>query len=66
VRWAECEARVREETNAFGMLDGKPEKKRQLGRPRRRWEHSGIVCLQEIGIRCWQYSYIVVNNRDSW
>jgi hypothetical protein len=27
VRWIECEAHVREETNAFGMLDRKPEKK---------------------------------------
>jgi hypothetical protein len=27
VRWTECEAHVGEETNAFRMLDGKPEKK---------------------------------------
>jgi hypothetical protein len=26
VRWTECEAHVREETNAFGILVGKPEK----------------------------------------
>jgi hypothetical protein len=56
------DAQGRVGTNASGMLDGKPEKKRRLGRPRRRWKHSSIVYLQEVGIRCGQYSYILVHS----
>ena len=50
MRWTECEAHVREKTNGFEMLVGKPEKKGRLGRPRRRWEHSSNVYLQEVGL----------------
>ena len=32
---------------------GKPEGKRQFGRPRRRWKDSGKVDLQEVGWRVW-------------
>jgi len=32
-------------------LVGKPEGKRQFARPRRRWEDSGKVDLQEVGWR---------------
>jgi hypothetical protein len=37
VRWAEYVARIREMRNSYKMLFGKPEGKRPLGRPRRRW-----------------------------
>jgi hypothetical protein len=38
MRWAIHVARMREKRNAYRLLVGKPEGKRPLGRPRRRWE----------------------------
>jgi hypothetical protein len=38
-----------EERNAYRILVGKPEGKRPLGRPRRRWEDSIKMDLREIG-----------------
>jgi hypothetical protein len=35
--------------NAYRILVGKPERKRPLGRPRRRWEDNIIIDLREIG-----------------
>jgi hypothetical protein len=35
--WAEHVARMGEKKKAYGILVGKPEGKRPLGRPRRRW-----------------------------
>jgi hypothetical protein len=35
--------------NTYRILDGKPEVKRQLGRPRRRWEDKFKVEVKEIG-----------------
>ena len=32
---------------------GKPEGKRQLGRPRRRWEDNININLQEVGFGAW-------------
>jgi hypothetical protein len=37
MRWAGHVARMEEKRNAFRLLLGKPEGKRPLGRPRRRW-----------------------------
>ena len=34
------------------VLVGKPEEKRQLGRPRRRWEDNIKMDLQEVGVGC--------------
>jgi hypothetical protein len=36
--WAEHVARMPPKRNAYRILVGKPEGKRPLGRPRRRWE----------------------------
>jgi hypothetical protein len=38
MRWAGHVARVREVRGVYGVLVGRPEEKRPLGRPRRRWE----------------------------
>jgi hypothetical protein len=38
VRWAGHIARMGAKRNAYGVLVGKPERKRPLGRPERRWE----------------------------
>ena len=35
--------------NAYRVLVGKPENKRHLGRPRRRWEDSIKMDLREVG-----------------
>jgi hypothetical protein len=37
MRWAGHVARIGEKRNAYRLLVGKPEVKRPLGRPRRRW-----------------------------
>jgi hypothetical protein len=37
MRWAGREARMGEKTNAYRLLVGKPDGRRPLGRPRRRW-----------------------------
>jgi hypothetical protein len=37
IRWAGHVARIGEKRNAYRLLLGKPEGKRPLGRPRRRW-----------------------------
>jgi hypothetical protein len=41
-------ARVGEEKNVYKVLVGKPEGKRPLGRPRRRWEDGIRMDLREI------------------
>jgi hypothetical protein len=40
---------MREKRNAYRILVGKPEGKRPLGRPRRRWEDNNIMDVREIG-----------------
>jgi hypothetical protein len=41
-----------EERNVYSVLMGKPEGKRPLGRPRRRWEDGIRMDLREIGLGC--------------
>jgi hypothetical protein len=49
MRWAGHVARMGEERNVYKVLMGNPEQKRQLGRPRRRWEDGIRMDLREIG-----------------
>jgi hypothetical protein len=49
LRWAEHVARMEEGRGVYRVLVGKPEGKRQLGRPRRRWEDNKMMDLQEVG-----------------
>jgi len=42
-------ARMGERRGVHRVLVGKPEGKRQLGRPRRRWEDNIKMNLQEVG-----------------
>jgi hypothetical protein len=42
-------ARIGEERKVYEILVGKPEEKRPLGKPRRRWEARIIMDLEEIG-----------------
>jgi hypothetical protein len=48
MRWAGNVARMGEKRNAYRILVGKPEGKRPLGRPRRRWEDNIKMDLREI------------------
>jgi hypothetical protein len=43
-------ARMGERRGVYRVLVGKPESKRPLGRPRRRWEDNIKMDLREIGI----------------
>ncbi|KAJ4445602.1 hypothetical protein ANN_12284 [Periplaneta americana] len=49
LRWAGHVARKGESRNAYRVLVGRPEGKRPLGRPRRRWEDNIKVDLREVG-----------------
>jgi hypothetical protein len=49
MRWAGHVARMGEERNVYRVLMRKPEGKRPLGRPRRRWEDGIRMDLREIG-----------------
>jgi hypothetical protein len=48
MRWAGHVARMGEKRNAYRLLVGKPERKRPLGRPRRRWVNTIRTDLGEI------------------
>jgi hypothetical protein len=41
-----------EERKVYKVLVGKPEGRRPLGRPRRRWEDEIRMDLREIGLGC--------------
>jgi hypothetical protein len=49
MRWAGNVARIGKKRNAYGILVGKPEGKRPLGRPRHRWVDNIKIDLREIG-----------------
>jgi hypothetical protein len=49
----------------YKVLVGKPEGKRSLGRPRRRWEDGIRMDLREIGL--WSVDWIRLSlDRDRW
>ena len=50
MRWAGHVARMGENRGVYRVFVGKPEGKRPLGRPRRRWVDSTRMDLQEVGI----------------
>jgi hypothetical protein len=51
MRWAGHVAPMGEKRNAYRLLVGKPEVKRPLRRPRRRWVDNIKIDLREIGLR---------------
>ncbi|KAJ4448523.1 hypothetical protein ANN_10541 [Periplaneta americana] len=65
LRWAGQVARMGESRNAYRMLVGRPEGKRPLGRPRRRWEDNIKMDLREVGYdgRDW---INLAQDRDQW
>jgi hypothetical protein len=53
MRWAGHVANIGQERNVYRVLVGKPEGKRPLERPRRRWEDGIKTDLREIGWEVW-------------
>ena len=65
MRWAGHVARMVEERGVYRVLVGKPEGKRPLGRPRRRWVDNIRMDLQEVG--CGYGDWIgLAQDRDRW
>jgi hypothetical protein len=65
MRWAGHVARMGEKRGVYRVLVGKPEGKRLLGRPRRRWEDNIKMDLQEVG--CGDMGRIeLAQDRDRW
>ena len=65
MRWAGHVARMCEERGVYRVLVGKPEGKRPLGRPSRRWVDNIRTDLQEVG--CGYVDWIgLAKDRDSW
>ena len=76
MRWATHVAHTGEERGVYRVLVGKPEGKRPLGRPRRRWVYNIRIDLQEVGcgyvdwiglaqdrVRWWTFVSAVMNLR---
>jgi hypothetical protein len=53
MRWARHVACMGQERKVYKVLVGKPEGKRPLGRPRRRWEDGIRMDLREIVLGVW-------------
>jgi hypothetical protein len=49
MRWTEHVAGIGERGSVYRVLVGKPEGKRPLGRPKRRWDVNIKMYLQEVG-----------------
>ena len=58
-------ARMGEERGVYRFLVGKPEGRRPLGRPRRRWVDNIRMNLQEVGSGCMDWIGLA-QDRDSW
>jgi hypothetical protein len=65
MRWAGHVARIGEEIKMYKVLVGKPEGKRPLGRPRRRWEDEIRMDLREIGLGGVDWIQLT-QDRDRW
>jgi len=58
-------ARMGERRGVYRVLVGKPEGKRPLGRPKRRWEDNITMDLQEVGCRGMECIELA-QERDRW
>ena len=65
MRWAGHVARMGERRGVYRVLVGKPEGKRPLGRPRRRWEDNIEMDIQGVG--CGGVDWIeLAQDRGRW
>jgi len=65
MRWEWHVARMGEGRGVYRVLVGKPEGKRPLGKPRRRWEDNIKMELQEVVGGCGDWMELA-QDRDSW
>ena len=65
MRWTGHVASMGERRSAYKVLVGKPEGKRPLGRPRRRWESNIKMDLQEVGCGGVDWNELD-QDRDRW
>jgi hypothetical protein len=65
MRWAGHVARMGEKGGVHRVLVGKPEGKRPLGRPRRRWEDNIKMDVEEVGGGRGDWMELA-EDRDSW
>jgi hypothetical protein len=65
IRWAGHVARMGEEKGVYRILVGKPEGRRPLGRPRRRWVNNIRMGIHDVG--CGYMEWIgLAQDRDTW
>jgi len=65
MRWATHVARMSEEREVYRLLLGKPDGRRPLGRPTRRWVDNIKMDLQEVG--CGYMDWIeLAQYREGW
>jgi hypothetical protein len=65
MRWAGLVARIGQRGGVYRVLVGKPEGKRPLGRPKRRWEDDIKMDLQKVGYMGLDWIELS-QNRDRW
>jgi hypothetical protein len=65
MRWAGHVAQMGEKRNVYRLLIGKPEGKRPIGRPRRRWIDNITMALLELGVSVVDWSGLA-QDRYRW
>jgi hypothetical protein len=65
MRWAGHVARMGAKRNPYSLLVGKPEGKRPLGRPRRRWMDNIKIDVREMGFDGTDWIDLA-QDRDQW
>jgi hypothetical protein len=65
MRWAEHVTRMENMRNAHKILVGKPEVRKPLGRPGRRWEDNIRIDLREIVLKVVDWLHLA-QDRDQW
>jgi len=65
MRWAGHVARMGEKKMVYKVLLGKPEGRRPLARPRRRWVDNIRMVLQEVGCGYVDWTGLA-QDRDGW
>ena len=65
MNWVGHVARMGDRRGVYRVLVEKPEGKRPLGRPRRRWEDNIKMDLEEVGRGCGDWMELA-QDRDRW
>jgi hypothetical protein len=65
MRWAGHVARIGEVRGAYNILVGRPERRRQLGKPSRRWEDNIKMDLREISFGDVDWIHLI-QDRGRW